>query len=183
MYVLHACVCKRSHFLLGIQIITLEIRPSMKAWGEKAKAGVWPARASLHLGITLRSLNGGIPTLRFSGTSNLTQAFLMDVLLSRTGPKKNASSDAKTKYFHLACRSFSAPRLCNRTFGTAHIKMLHKTKNHEKQTVTTTCRAFHIIVCIYKYTYIYLYLYFLSSAWDPTYLTPPPGIAEMSADS
>ena len=105
-----------------------KIRPSMKAWGEKAKAGVWPARASLHLGITLRSLNGGIPTLRFSGTSNLIQAFLMDVFLSRTGPRKNASSDAKTKYFHLACRSFSAPRRCNQTFGTAHIKMLHKTK-------------------------------------------------------
>ena len=105
LYVVHACVCKSSHFLLGIQIITLEIRPSMKAWGEKAKAGVWPARASLHLGITLRSLNGGIPTLRFSGTSNLTQAFLMDVFLSRTGPRKNASSDAKTKYFHRACRT------------------------------------------------------------------------------
>ena len=62
----------------------------MKAWGEKAKAGVWPARASLHLGLTLRSLNGGIPTLQFNGASNLTQAFLMDVFVSRTGPKKNA---------------------------------------------------------------------------------------------
>ena len=120
-----SCRFQRPHRLTNV---TLEIRPSMKAWGEKAKAGVWPARASLHLGITLRSLNGGIPTFRFSGTSNLTQAFLMDVFLSGTGPRKNANSDAKTKYFHLACRSFSAPRLCNRTFGTAHIKMLHKTK-------------------------------------------------------
>ena len=104
-----SCRFQRPHRLTNV---TLEIRPSMKAWGEKAKAGVWPARASLHLGITLRSLNGGIPTLQFKGASNLTQAFLMDVFVSRTGPKKNASSDAKTKYFHRACRTGPTKNEC-----------------------------------------------------------------------